>query len=94
VSIDAIINTNQKYVAYLARIKGEFDECKYLDKDYATMVMKRSQKTIWMCWVIIQVQVNTFHGYHPKLENISAQPPSTSYVRHCPLSYFFLCGYT
>ena len=42
VSIDSITDTNQRYDAYWARIKIEFDECKYLNKDYLTMVMKRS----------------------------------------------------
>jgi hypothetical protein len=32
--------------AYWARIKEEFVERKYLDKDYAMMVMKRSQKAM------------------------------------------------
>jgi hypothetical protein len=68
VSIDAIISANKKYGAYWARIKAEFDEHKYVDKDYAMMPMKRSQKTMSTRWAIIQAQVNDFHGYHAELE--------------------------
>jgi hypothetical protein len=45
VSIDTIVDANNKYSAYWARIKAEFEERKYLDKEYATMPMKRSQKS-------------------------------------------------
>jgi hypothetical protein len=78
VSIDAIIGANQKYGAYWARIKAEFDERKYVDKDYAMMPMKSSQKTMSTRWAIIQAQVNTFHGYHAELEarGIAALAPS------------------
>jgi hypothetical protein len=70
VSINAIIDTNKKYGAYWARIKAEFDERRYIDKDkeYAVMPIKRSQKAISTCWAIILVQVNAFQGYHPELE--------------------------
>jgi hypothetical protein len=52
-----------------AVIKAEFDEHKYLEKDYMTMVMKRSQKAISTRWAIIHVQENMFHAYHHELEN-------------------------
>jgi hypothetical protein len=42
VSIDAITSANQKYGAYWAKINAEFNERKYIDKDYVMMVMKRS----------------------------------------------------
>jgi hypothetical protein len=54
VSIDTIVDANKKYSAYWARIKAEFEERKYLDKEYATMPMKRSQKVMSTRWVIIR----------------------------------------
>jgi hypothetical protein len=38
---------------YWARIKAEFDERKFLDKDYHVMPMKRSQKAMSTRWAII-----------------------------------------
>jgi thymidylate synthase ThyX len=43
-SFDVITYTNQKYGAYWARISAEFDERKYLDKDYATMVIRGAKR--------------------------------------------------
>jgi uncharacterized protein YerC len=34
----------------------------------ATMVMKRSQQAMSTRWVVIQAQVNSFHGYHNEIE--------------------------
>jgi hypothetical protein len=52
-----------------AVIKAEFDERKYLEKDYRTMVMKRSQKAMTTRWAIIHAQENMFHVYHHELKN-------------------------
>jgi hypothetical protein len=73
VSIDPITGANQASGAYWARIKKEFDERKYLDKEYKTMVMKRSQKAMSTRWGNIQKDVNVFHGIHGKIE---ARPAS------------------
>jgi hypothetical protein len=47
----------------------EFDERKFLDKDYRTMPMKRRQKAMSTRWTTIHESVNMFHGFHLKLEN-------------------------
>jgi hypothetical protein len=73
VSIDPRTGANQSNGAYWARIKKEFDERKYLDKEYKTMVMKRSQKAMSTRWGNIQKDVNIFHGIHGKIE---ARPAS------------------
>ena len=68
-SLDSITGANQRYGAYWATIKAEFDERKFLNKEYLTMVMKRSQKAMSTRWGIIQASVNMFHGYHVGLED-------------------------
>jgi hypothetical protein len=78
VSIDMIVGANKKYGAYWARIKAELDESKYVDKEYAVILMKGSQKAMSTRWAIIHAHVNAFHGYHAKLEarGIGAQARS------------------
>jgi hypothetical protein len=61
VSIDSAIGANQKYGKYWARINAEFDAPKFLDNDYHTMPMKRSQKATSTHWAIIRGSVNMFH---------------------------------
>jgi hypothetical protein len=53
VSNDEIVGANQKYGAYWERIKAEFDERKYVDKEYTVMPTKRSQKAMLTRWAII-----------------------------------------
>jgi hypothetical protein len=53
VSHDSVIGANQKYGKYWGRIKAEFDERKFVDKDYRMMPMKRSQKAMSTRWAII-----------------------------------------
>jgi hypothetical protein len=53
VSNDEIVGANKKYGAYWERIKAEFDERKYVDKEYTVMPMKRSQKAMLTRWAII-----------------------------------------
>jgi hypothetical protein len=60
VSIDGITSANKKHGTYWAQIKAEFDERKIIDKEYAKMVTKRSQKAMSTRWCIIQAKVNTF----------------------------------
>jgi hypothetical protein len=67
VSHDSIIDANQKYGKYWARIKAEFDERKLIKSDYNKVTMKRSQKAMSTRWAIIQASVNSFHGYHQEL---------------------------
>jgi hypothetical protein len=69
VSLDSVIGANQKHEKYWARIKVEFDERRFVDKDYRMMPMKKIQKAMSMRWAIIQVSVNLFHGLHSELEN-------------------------
>jgi hypothetical protein len=38
VSIDTITGANKKHCAYWARIKAEYDLCKYLDNDYTMII--------------------------------------------------------
>jgi hypothetical protein len=40
-----IIDANKKYGTYWARIKAEFDELKYVGKDYVMMPMKSQKAT-------------------------------------------------
>jgi hypothetical protein len=38
VSIDTVTGANKKHCAYWARIKAEYDECKYLNNDYTMII--------------------------------------------------------
>lgn len=81
VSLDSITGANQRYGAYWARIKTEFDERKHLNKDYSTIVMTRSQKAMSTRWGIIQYSVNLFHGLHSGLADRNSGMNNDDLVR-------------
>jgi hypothetical protein len=64
-----LVVDDEHQLGHRARIKAEFDEHKFLDVDYRTMPMKRSQKAMSTRWDIIHASVNFFHGFHSEVEN-------------------------
>jgi hypothetical protein len=67
VSIESVIGANQKYEKYSARMKAEFNERTFFDKDYRTMPMERSHKAVSTRWAMHHPGAGEFVPWTPFL---------------------------
>ena len=73
VSIDPVTDSNQNADTYCRRIKTEFDECKFVDPEFANIHMDRGKKAMANHWVTIQVACKKWHGIQAE---VAAHPKS------------------
>jgi hypothetical protein len=68
VILDQITDTNQTLGKYCARIRDEFNECRYIGDD-AKIHMNRNEGVISHRWSVIMTTCNNFHGNLETMRN-------------------------